>query len=108
MPITRQKMTQRLFDQIVDEVHAELMKAPQEERDQFVLAEYGKNRLIDYHHRLGRYIRNTYSLWTFDWEPELIDGVDHSPFHPDNISMEIIKKVWERGLGRTTPDEEGL
>jgi len=101
MPLTKKQMTQELFDEIVDKVHAELMEAPEDHRDAFLLAEWTDDKLIDYHSSLGRHIRNNYELWTYEWEPDLRDGVDYSKFHPDNVSMEIIKKVWERGYGRS-------
>lgn len=42
------------------------------------------------HHTLGRHLRNHAGLWEHSWEPELIEGVDHSPNHPDAISMKVI------------------
>lgn len=56
--------------------------------------------LIKHHHSYGRYIRNVYQLW----HPEhpytktgeiIINGVDETPNHPDNYSMQIIERVWE-------------
>lgn len=47
---------------------------------------------------LGMWIRNKYNLWTIPWEPELKDGIDYSPYHPDSVSMTIIKEVWKKGL----------
>lgn len=55
------------------------------------LKEMKEEELISTHHSLGRFIRNTYKLWECQWEPDLVDGVDHSPYHPDAISMTIIK-----------------
>lgn len=52
--------------------------------------------LISYHHTLGSQIRNEYKLWNVKWEPELIEGIDYSPNHPDSISMNIIIEVWKR------------
>ena len=101
---TRPRMTQQLFDNIVDEVHADLLKAPEEERDMFLLAELASHKLIDYNTTLGRHIRNKYQLWDYEWTPEYADHgilVDVSPFHPDNLSMEIIKAVWLKGNGQT-------
>jgi len=51
--------------------------------------------LIIYHSTLGRYIRNYFSLWSYKHTPELVNGVDVSPNHPDAISMRVIEKVWE-------------
>lgn len=62
------------------------------------------------HHSYGQHIRNHYKLWeaanplTEQWftdcakdgeHQHMIDGVDHHPQHPDQLSMEIIKAVWK-------------
>jgi len=70
----------------------------QEDRDYFFTTGWDSRALSQYHHTLGREIRNNYNLWEIKWEPKLIDGVDHSPEHPDNASSEIIKELWTRGL----------
>lgn len=54
-------------------------------------------------HNLGRWIRNTYGLWhdnplTEKWRTKpashvVVDGVDHSEDHPDNLSGRIIDRV---------------
>ena len=55
-----------------------------------------KNELVKFHHCLGRNIRNHFHLWKYPWEPNLIHGVDHSPDHPDQISMKVIEEVHDR------------
>ena len=57
------------------------------------------------HHHLGRWIRNTYGLWydnplTEKWRTDkashdMRDGVDFSADHPDNLSADIIARIWE-------------
>ena len=87
------------FDEIVADMRKEIFeKWSEEDRSKFFLTEYNDRTLISYHHSLGTYIRNKYKLWGNSWEPVLIDGVDHSPYHPDNISMTIIEEVWKRGI----------
>ena len=54
------------------------------------------DNLWSLHHTLGQSIRNDYNFWEMKWEPELIDGVDHSPYHPDNYSMTIITLIYEK------------
>ena len=93
------QMDDEIFNKIVEEVHAELMEAPEEERSVFLLTGWNRHNLTEFHHSLGRHIRNNYSLWHYEWEPELRNGIDYSRYHPDNISMEIIKEVWKRGNG---------
>jgi hypothetical protein len=52
--------------------------------------------------QLGRWIRNSYGLWaednphtTLKWDQKrhVRDGVDHSPYHPDNYSDAIIDRL---------------
>lgn len=52
------------------------------------------DKLIQYHHTLGREVRNHFSLWACEWVPDIQEGVDCSPNHPDSISMQVIEKVW--------------
>lgn len=98
------QMNEAEFNRIVEEVHDELMKEPEPVRSAFLLTGWNRYNLTDFHHSLGRHIRNTYNIWRYEWEPDLVDGVDHSKYHPDNISMEIIKAVWMRGNERITSD----
>lgn len=81
-------------DDMADEVFSWLETKSQENFDAFV--DTKKDELFKYHHTLGRSIRNTFELWSVEWVPELKDGVDCSPFHPDQISMRVIEEVWER------------
>lgn len=62
-----------------------------------------KENLIRLHHYLGRMIRNNYGLWEHPWEPEIKNGVDCSPHHPDSISQRIIEKLYE--YWETHPEE---
>jgi hypothetical protein len=52
------------------------------------------DEMIEFHGTVGRHIRNYYKLWEHPWAPEVVDGVDVSPNHPDAISMRILKIVW--------------
>lgn len=77
--------------EIVEELVRRFEKEPKENQKEF--RECSKENLVSYHHSLGRSIRNEFNLWKFNWAPELKDGVDYSPYHPDNLSMTIIDKV---------------
>lgn len=55
-----------------------------------------REKLAVYHSSLGRSIRNEFKLWETEWKPEIINGVDHSPQHPDQISMRVIENVWDK------------
>lgn len=52
--------------------------------------------LISWHHGLGTFIRNRYRLWERKWEPEVRDGVDYSPNHPDSLSQRIIEEFHKK------------
>lgn len=61
-----------------------------------------KKELILGHHTTGRAIRNHYHLWdkdnpytVNDPEPNS-DGVIDHPLFPDQVSMRIMEKVWEK------------
>lgn len=96
------EITQERFEEIVEAVHNELLDAPDEEQAEFLWSGLNGHDLATYHSTLGRYIRNKYELWQYEWTPEYDDNmVDHSKFHPDNISMEIIKQVWLKGNGKS-------
>lgn len=87
-------------DEIVDDVHRIIMTAwSEEERNEFFLGPWkDQGSLAVHHYGLGTWIRNHYLLWNREWVPELVNGVDHSPYHPDNMSMTIIWEVWKRGM----------
>ena len=52
--------------------------------------------LVEYHHTLGEHIRNHFKLWEREWEPNIINGIDHSENHPDAISMSVIVEAWKK------------
>ncbi len=52
--------------------------------------------LVKYHHSLGRDIRNEFNLSSYEHTPEIINGMDMSEDHPDNISMRVIEEVHRR------------
>ena len=86
-------------DDIINDVRKVLAKEwSAEEKAAFLLGPWTGEKLTKYHHNLGMWIRNHYKLWTIPWTPELRDGVDYSPYHPDQVSMTIIEDVWKRGL----------
>lgn len=57
--------------------------------------ECSKEDLIQYHNTVGQNIRNEFNLWEKEWIPEIEDGVDVSPDHPDAISLRVMEEVWE-------------
>jgi hypothetical protein len=55
------------------------------------------------HMHYGLWLRNTYNLWhqenphtMLGYAPELRDGADCNPRHPDNMSGRIIEKLYQR------------
>ena len=96
----------RNIQDIVDDVHQKLLDNwPEEEKTAFFLTCWNGNKLIQYHDTLGRWIRNEYRLWSIPWTPDIRDGVDYSPFHPDSVSRIIIEEVWKKGLTAPRPEE---
>lgn len=93
-------------DEIIEDLHKRILAEwPEEKQNRFFLTEWNDDRLVDYHHSLGRWIRNHYNLWSIPWEPEMkeLHGCmcDCSPYHPDQVSQTIIEKVWQKGLQPT-------
>lgn len=87
------------YNTIVDTVDGWLQAERDDIRREFIECE--ERNLIQYHHSLGRNIRNEFNLWTLEWEPEIVDGFDMSPNHPDAISHRVIVDVWKR---HTSPE----
>lgn len=79
------------FQKIVESILSVLTKEEKSE-----LASIDESKLCLLHHSFGQWIRNTYSIWDVHWEPQLENGVDMSPNHPDAISMDIIRMVYKR------------
>ncbi len=92
-----QKMEDLDINSIVEKVREVIASWKQEDQDSFFKLGYDDRDLISLHHSFGRWIRNNYGLWKYTHTAELEDGVDYSPFHPDAISMKIIKEAWLRG-----------
>lgn len=82
------------FDDMVIAVTSWFMEAPEEEQKLFLAT--SKDDLVRYHDSTGREIRNRFKLWERKWTPDVRNGIDHSPEHPDNISQEVLEAVWER------------
>lgn len=53
-------------------------------------------KLTKYHNSLGRNIRNDFKLWDTEWRPMIVDGIDRSEDHPDQVSMRVIEEVHKR------------
>ena len=82
------------IDEQVKEVLSWFEKADEHDQDEF--RNTPADGLVIYHNSLGKDIRNHFGLWDTKWEPEIINGVDMSQDHPDEISMKVIKAVWEK------------
>lgn len=62
-------------------------------------AEFSETRFEDlpiFHASIGEQVRNTFNLWFYYWEPKIVDGVDVSANHPDNLSMRVIEEAWRQ------------
>ena len=82
------------FDDMVKIVEGWFRKDTDENKREFLKA--SKEDLVGYHTSLGRSIRNEFKLWDREWKPDIQNGVDYSPDHPDHISMRVIEEVWRR------------
>lgn len=61
--------------------------------------EAANDSLIGVYGSMGRWIRNEYRLWEYKWTPEMKQGFDASPYHPDAVSYKILKRVYDE-LGK--------
>lgn len=84
-----------MFEDMVTQVVALLKKDTLKEiKKEFVNTP--KDQLVKFHGTLGRTIRNEFKLWETEWKPEIREGVDYSPDHPDQLSFRVMEEVWER------------
>ena len=91
-------MMNEAYQKIINEVHTMVVNEwSDEDKDTFFLTAWDGTSLSQFHHSFGRWIRNKYNLWYIPWEPEIRDGTDYSPYHPDQASMTIIEEVWKLG-----------
>lgn len=79
------------MEEMVNEVLQWLEKSSEEERLAF--KNCPEEKLIFYHRDLGCNIRNHFRLWEYEWEKVIVDGIDHSPTHPDNLAFSVIKEI---------------
>ena len=89
---------------IIEDVHRMILKewATDALNEFFLTGLRDDDTLSKYHDSLGRYIRNEYNLWSIPWTPVLGEFCgclcDMSPWHPDSVSMTIVKEVWKKGM----------
>lgn len=81
------------YEEMVKEVLLWFDKSTAEDQQRFINTP--EENIILYHNTLGRRIRNHFDLWKYTWEPNLKNGIDFSPNHPDAISIEVIKIVYK-------------
>jgi len=60
------------------------------------IRDMNKNDLILLHHNFGRWIRNSYGLWLEQNPLIQVNAEPDSLQHPDNLSFDIIEKVYAR------------
>ena len=84
------------IDHIVDLVAADLAKDPESIKNI-------KNMTLEdmrrQHFGLGMQIRNKFKLWDLmdeNYKPMVVNGADCNPIHPDNISDQILIKLWRK------------
>jgi hypothetical protein len=62
------------------------------EKEEFITTQF--NNLNFFMPSLGVGIIEHFSLWAFPWRPQIVDGLDVSPNHPDNLALTVIEAVW--------------
>ena len=98
-------------DQIADNFVSDLVMLSQTSKhDIMALKDIPRYSMSRYHSTIGMHIRNKYKLWdsdnplTAEWfkdrdagrENYIVDGIDQHPNHPDAVSSEILRKIWDR------------
>ncbi len=87
----------KTLDEIVQAVFEDLQPS-----DFDVLKQVQRDDMIQFHHSVGMFIRNQYLLWDennpltmLNYEPQVVNGMDENPKHPDAVSQEILRRVWD-------------
>lgn len=80
--------------EMVETMHSFFKQADKTTQQQFINTPF--DELVQYHHSLGQDIRNQFRMWEREWTPELRDGIDYSPCHPDALSMKVIEELWKK------------
>lgn len=80
-------------DQIVDDVYDNLTAASKD-----TLRATARSGLISFHFTVGMAIRNKYGLW--DPSNPYVERDEEGPNHPDQMSMRIIERVWDRVINQ--------
>jgi hypothetical protein len=92
----------------LDEIVADVVKNMTTEDYQY-LTTVSRTDMIQYHTSVGLHVRNFYKLWeekhplTKPWFDDMKagrksyieDGVDLHPCHPDAVSAEVLKLIWD-------------
>ncbi len=84
-------------EQIVDKILKQMSSV-----DRAYLKSLPRENMGLFHFTIGMNIRNEFKLWdkknplTAQWVPEIVDGCDCSPFHPDAVSMNILYTIWDK------------
>ncbi len=78
------------------EIALDFFSTMDESNKQYVRDVPNRDFMSRFHDTVGRDIRNDYHLWQRPKHtPELVDGIDISPMHPDAISGRVLEIIWE-------------
>lgn len=86
------KITDRFMSQ--EEIVADLL-ARLDDLDRNHLRTIPKSAMIQFHHTVGRNIRNYYLLWD-EANPHTDASDPEGDKHPDQVSHAILEELWER------------
>lgn len=87
----------------VDEIVEDILLYNLDEKAKHEFRTLAEEDLIYLHSGFGREVRNQYQLWEpsnpltmLNYTPQIEDGVDVNPKHPDAVSFDVIKEIWRR------------
>lgn len=77
---------------MVKEVEKWFKDSSMREQEEFITTEF--DNLAVFMHSIGINIINHFNLWAYPWNPKIENGSDVSPYHPENMAMQVIEQVW--------------
>lgn len=67
-------------------------KSSEREKEEFITTDF--NNLIVFMSLIGNNIIEYFHLWSYHWKPQIENGIDISPHHPENLALAVIQAVW--------------
>lgn len=67
-------------------------RSSERDKQEFITTDF--NNLVVFMPSIGNNIINHFNLWSYPWMKEVVNGVDNSQYHPENLALAVIKNVW--------------